>query len=144
MLSDSQRKEELDFTKVRDFNIVRDGYKWSRQGYKMLYLGSCKSHIYKYTGWFIQLLPLPFSVQKTKARCSYPEPLFFLSQKASGFLQVIFLFGPENEEDQMNKPHDSITKVQGQTDLEEFLMSSLHISLYLHAILLVSNKSAAL
>ena len=45
----------------------------------------------------------------------------------------------------MNKPHDSITKVQGgQTDLEEFLISSLHISLYLHAILLVSNKSAAL
>ena len=111
----------------------------------MLYLGSCKSHIYKYTGWFIQLLPPPFSVQKRKLVALNQRRCFFLSQKASGLLQVIFLFGPENEEDQMNKPHDSITKVQGgQTDLEEFLISSLHISLYLHAILLVSNKSAAL
>ena len=82
-------------------------------------------------------------MQKRKLVALNQRRCFFLSQKASGLLQVIFLFGPENEEDQMNKPHDS--KVQGgQTDLEEFLISSLHISLYLHAILLVSNKSAAL
>ena len=55
---------------------------------------------------------------------------FFLSQKASGLLQVIFLFGPENEEDQMNKPQDSITKVQGgQTDLEEVHIFLAHFSL---------------
>ena len=84
-------------------------------------------------------------MQKRKLVALNQRRCFFLSQKASGLLQVIFLFGPENEEDQMNKPHDSITKVQGgQTDLAEFLISSLHISLYLHAILLVSNKSAAL
>ena len=47
-MSDSQRKEELDFTKVRDFNIVRGGYKWSRQDYKMIDLGSSKGHIYKH------------------------------------------------------------------------------------------------